>query len=64
MGNMILVCCISCRESNRNQIIVGEKYIIDCLSLYIDIDGDSYCDTYDLYGKKIGRILLKHFQSI
>lgn len=59
-----LVRCISVREDEKNRLVVGQNYILDLCTLYIDCDGDAYarCYTFDL--KEIGMSLLKHFESI
>lgn len=56
--------CISIRESNPKQISVGEDYILDKYSIFIDCDGDAYGTFYDMEGNRIGNLLLKHFTSI
>lgn len=55
--------CISPRDNDK-LLTVGENYILDLSSVYIDSDGDSYADCYTVNHTKIGRRMLKHFQSI
>lgn len=62
--SMLPVRCISTRSSNLNSLIVGQQYTIDRLSIYIDGDGDAYGIVYDLMGKRIGNMLLKHFSCL
>ncbi len=56
--------CISERENKPGQLTVGNSYIVDLSSVYMDIDGDAYADVYTLDKYWVGRMLLKHFQSI
>lgn len=56
------VVCISVRESIPDQIKIDEEYIIDRLSVYLDMDGDSYGMVYDLSMNRIGNMKLSHFR--
>ena len=58
---MLPVRCISIRESDPTQIIVGQEYVIDRLTIWMDADGDAYGVVYDNAGNRIGQMLLKHF---
>jgi len=60
---MLPVKCISVRESNPDQIKIGERYEIDRLSIWIDGDGDAYGVVY-FKGRRIGDMLLKHFSCL
>lgn len=61
---MMPVRCISIRESNPTQIVEGQRYIVDCLTIWTDADGDAYGVVYDSNGIKLGQMLLKHFCSL
>lgn len=61
---MLPVHCISIRESNPTQIVIGKQYEIDRLSIWIDRDGDAYGVVYDCMGNRVGEMLLKHFSCL
>ena len=62
---MMLVECISERETMPGQITVGEKYWIDRDSIFIDQDGDAYGTVYSTSeSKRIGVLKLSHFKSV
>lgn len=58
---MLDVRCISERKTNPGQITVGEAYVIDRCTIWIDRDGDAYGTVYDKSGKRVGELLLSHF---
>ena len=58
---LIAVTCISERK-NWDEPVVGNTYLIDTDSLYIDYEGDTYVDVYDI--EKIGMLKASHFMSI
>jgi hypothetical protein len=64
---LVPVTCISKRE-NWNELIVGDTYLIDTDSLYMNYEGDTYVDVYDVEvgkGRKwIGILRTSHFTSI
>lgn len=61
---MLPVRCISIRESVPTQITVGQEYVIDRLTIWIDTDGDAYGTVYDKSGNRVGDMLLKHFHCL
>lgn len=61
---MIIVECISIRESMPDQIKVGTKYKLDPATIEGDSDGDWYGTIYDMNVCKIGQLMLKHFKSV
>lgn len=61
---MLPVHCISIRESNPTQIVEGQRYMVDRLTIWTDADGDAYGVVYDNDGNNLGQILLKHFCSL
>lgn len=66
MSNMLLVRCISERESVPGQIIVGKKYWIYTPSAWKDSDGDEYAEVYldEAKEHKVGNMLTKHFEPV
>lgn len=60
---MQTVICISIRESEPDQLVVGKKYNIDLSTAYGDCDGDWYANVYELDGTRVGEMLLKHFRT-
>ena len=56
------VVCISVRESIPDQIKIDGEYIIDRLSIYLYMDGDSYGIVYDSSMNRIGNMKLSHFR--
>ena len=62
--NMMLVTCISERETNKGQITIGKKYMIDRLSIWIDRDGDAYGEVFGMDGYRVGDMLLRHFMPV
>jgi len=56
------VICISIRESIPDQIKIDKEYIVDRLSIYLDMDGDAYGMVYDSSMKRIGNMKLSHFR--
>lgn len=56
------VICISIRESIPDQLKINDEYIIDRLSIYLDIDGDAYGMVYNSSMKRIGNMKLSHFR--
>lgn len=64
---LVPVTCISERK-NWNKLIVGNTYLIDTDSLYMDYEGDIFVDVYDVEvgkgRKKIGILRTSHFMSI
>lgn len=61
--NYMNVKCISSRD-NTNQIVVGNLYVLDRATIYIDSDGDAFGVIYDKNMNRIGNLLLKHFMSV
>lgn len=61
---MLDVRCISERETNPAQIKIGEMYVIDRCTIWIDCDGDAYGTVYDKTGKRVGELLLSHFSCM
>lgn len=61
--NYLDVVCINTRENFRLPI-VGERYIIDRLSIWIDKCGNSYGYVYDKYFNRIGEMKLSLFSCI
>lgn len=61
---MLPVQCISIRESIPTQITIGQEYVIDRLTIWIDADGDAYGTVYDNAGNRVGDMLLKHFRCL
>lgn len=57
------VWCISERDDVPNMIKVGNPYLIDRSSIWIDSDGDAFGDVYEQTGRRIGQMLLSHFSS-
>lgn len=64
---MLLVKCISIRESNPKQIQINKSYYIDTTTLHSDLDGEWYGK---IYSKKdndnyyyIGNLSLRHFRN-
>jgi hypothetical protein len=56
--------CISERKG-YNKLIVGNKYLLDRDSIYIDFEGDAFADVYeDENSRKIGMYQLSHFMSV
>ena len=48
-----------------NKLVIGNKYLLDRDSIYIDFDGDAFADVYeDENSRKIGMYQLSHFMSI
>ena len=58
------VSCISVRNSLENQVSVGNSYILDRSTIWIDSDGDVYGVIYTPDMKRVGQMLLKHFKTI
>ena len=61
---MQLVKCISIRETNPNQIKIGNYYFIDITSIHSDLEGEWYTDVYEMINDmyySIGRLALRHF---
>jgi len=63
---LVPVKCIS-ERANWKKLVVGESYLIDTDSLYMDWEGDTFVDTY--VGEigsavKIGILRTSHFMSI
>ena len=57
------VICISERKSMPGQITVGEYYMLDRLSVFIDGDGDAFGVFYDASNNRVGNLLLSHFRT-
>lgn len=60
------VICISKRDSLPNQLNVGDKYLIDRLTIWIDRDGDVYGFAYldkNNSPEYIGQVKLSHFKG-
>lgn len=66
MSNMLLVRCISKRETIPGQLVVGKKYWIYTPSTWKDSDGDEYAEIYldEDREYKVGMMLTKHFEPI
>ena len=64
---LVPVKCIS-ERANWKKLVVGESYLIDTDSLYMDYEGDTYVDVYDVEvgkgRKKIGILRTSHFMSM
>lgn len=58
--------CISIRETEPNQIKVGQNYFIDETSKYVESDGDEYATVYeDEAGTKVvANMLTSHFTEV
>lgn len=61
---MLPVRCISIRETFPSQVEVGQQYMIDRLTIWMDAVGDAYGVVYDCKGNRIGNMLLKHFSCL
>lgn len=56
--------CISERKG-YNKLVIGNKYLLDRDSIYIDFEGDAFADVYeDENSRKIGMYQLSHFMSV
>ena len=60
---MTIVTCISIRETNPEQIKIGEKYQIDIARAHGDDEGNWYAPVYDMENRCIAVLLLSHFKS-
>ena len=63
---MLLVRCISERETIPGHLVVGKKYWIYTPSTWKDSDGDEYAEIYldEDREYKVGMMLTKHFEPI
>lgn len=61
---MLDVKCIKERLDFPFQIIKGERYILDRMTVWIDGDGDAYGVFYDMKGNRLGALLLSHFSCL
>lgn len=62
--SILPVRCISIRDTVPEQVVVGQQYSIDRLSIWIDADGDAYGVVYDRIGNRVGEMQLKHFSCL
>lgn len=61
---MIAVMCISERKGFPGQLKVDERYILDRMTIWIDIDGDAYGTFYDRMMNRVGELKLSHFRCL
>lgn len=61
---MLEVKCIKTRNNFPNQIIKGQRYILDRMTVWMDEDGDAFGMFYDMNGNRIGQLLLSHFSCL
>lgn len=63
---MELVRCITERDSNKGQLVVGNIYWMDASTAYKDSDGDEYAKIYldEAKTQYVGNLLTIHFEIV